>query len=187
MSVIGTPCSGPSFLPAFTARSAALACLRAPSTSIAMIALSSGLWRRDALEIEIEQLEAADLLLPDGRGELLGGLERQGIGHGMAVAYCAARREETPRPWMRFALPLGTSFFMTFLVSGVATWRALGAGPGVFWTWMASWIIAWAIAFPDHAGDDAAGAALAGLPHRDGAGLRFTRAVGSATSGSSGQ
>jgi hypothetical protein len=49
---------------------------------------------------------------------------------------------------MRFALPLGTSFFMTFLVSGVATWRALGAGPGVFWTWMSSWMIAWAIAFP---------------------------------------
>jgi hypothetical protein len=37
---------------------------------------------------------------------------------------------------------------MTFLVSGVATWRALGAAPGVFGTWMASWMIAWAIAFP---------------------------------------
>ena len=42
--VIGTPCSGPSFLPAFTALSAALARLRAPSTSVAMMALSSGLW-----------------------------------------------------------------------------------------------------------------------------------------------
>ncbi len=41
--VIGTPCSGPSFLPAFTALSAALARLRAPSMSVAMMALSSGL------------------------------------------------------------------------------------------------------------------------------------------------
>jgi hypothetical protein len=49
---------------------------------------------------------------------------------------------------MRFALPLGTSFFMTFLVSGVATWRALGTVPELLGTWMASWMIAWAIAFP---------------------------------------
>jgi hypothetical protein len=41
--VIGTPCSGPSFLPALTALSAALARLRAPSMSVAMMALSSGL------------------------------------------------------------------------------------------------------------------------------------------------
>jgi hypothetical protein len=37
---------------------------------------------------------------------------------------------------------------MTFLVSGVATWRAIGLAPGMFWTWMSSWMIAWAIAFP---------------------------------------
>ncbi|HTE79506.1 MAG TPA: DUF2798 domain-containing protein [Reyranella sp.] len=49
---------------------------------------------------------------------------------------------------MRFALPPGTSFFMTFLVSGVATIRAIGLVPGVIGTWMVSWIISWAIAFP---------------------------------------
>ena len=49
---------------------------------------------------------------------------------------------------MRFALPLGTSFFMTFLVSGVATWRALGLVPGLLATWMVSWMISWAVAFP---------------------------------------
>jgi len=49
---------------------------------------------------------------------------------------------------MRFALPLGTSFFMTFLVSGVATIRAIGLMPGVIGTWMVSWMISWAIAFP---------------------------------------
>ena len=80
--VIGTPCSGPSFLPALTALSAALARLRAPSMSVAMMALSFGIIGLDALQIEVEQFEAADLLLPDRRSELLGGLERQGKGHG---------------------------------------------------------------------------------------------------------
>ena len=49
---------------------------------------------------------------------------------------------------MRFALPLGTSFFMTFLVSGVATWRVLGLSIGMIETWMTSWIVSWAVAFP---------------------------------------
>ena len=56
--------------------------------------------------------------------------------------------KKLPASWMRFAVPLGTSFFMTFLVSGVATWRAIGLVPGLFWTWMSSWMIAWAVAFP---------------------------------------
>ncbi|HYR67835.1 MAG TPA: DUF2798 domain-containing protein, partial [Reyranella sp.] len=37
---------------------------------------------------------------------------------------------------------------MTFLVSGVATWRALSWGPGVLATWMVSWMISWLVAFP---------------------------------------
>ena len=37
---------------------------------------------------------------------------------------------------------------MTFLVSGVATWRALGMVPGMVGTWMVSWMISWAIAYP---------------------------------------
>ena len=49
---------------------------------------------------------------------------------------------------MRFALPLGTSFFMTFLVSGVATIRAIGLVPGGIGPWMVSWFFSWAIAFP---------------------------------------
>ena len=56
--------------------------------------------------------------------------------------------KKLPVTYMRFALPLGTSFFMTFLVSGVATIRAIGLVPGVIGTWMVSWIISWAIAFP---------------------------------------
>ncbi len=49
---------------------------------------------------------------------------------------------------MQVALPLGTSFFMTFLVSGIATWRAIGPGESLIGTWMSSWMIAWAIACP---------------------------------------
>lgn len=56
--------------------------------------------------------------------------------------------KKLPDPYMRLALPLGTSFFMTFLVSGVATIRAIGLVPGVIGTWMVSWMISWAIAFP---------------------------------------
>ena len=47
---------------------------------------------------------------------------------------------------MRFALPMGTTFFMTFLVSGVATWRAIGPGESLMEKWMTSWLIAWFIA-----------------------------------------
>jgi hypothetical protein len=43
-----------------------------------------------------------------------------------------------PASLHRFALPLGTSFFMTFLVSGVATWRAIGSGESLLRTWMSS-------------------------------------------------
>jgi len=49
---------------------------------------------------------------------------------------------------MRFALPMGTTFFMTFLVSGVATWRAIGPGESLLEKWMTSWLIAWFIAWP---------------------------------------
>lgn len=37
---------------------------------------------------------------------------------------------------------------MSFLVSGLATWRALGIIEGFFGTWMGSWAYAWLVAFP---------------------------------------
>jgi hypothetical protein len=43
---------------------------------------------------------------------------------------------------------MATTVFMTFLVSGFATWRALGWAPGMVQTWMVSWAISWAIAAP---------------------------------------
>jgi Protein of unknown function (DUF2798) len=56
--------------------------------------------------------------------------------------------KKLPASALRFALPMGTTFFMTFLVSGFATWRALGWVPGMIGTWMVSWGIAWMIAAP---------------------------------------
>ena len=53
-----------------------------------------------------------------------------------------------PSRYFKFALPLGTSFFMTFLVTGVATWRVLGWDRAMFKMWFTSWMIAWAIAAP---------------------------------------
>jgi hypothetical protein len=48
----------------------------------------------------------------------------------------------------RAALAAGTSFFMTFLVSGVSTWRVLGWDGTMIRTWIASWMISWVIAAP---------------------------------------
>jgi len=40
------------------------------------------------------------------------------------------------------------SGLMSFVVSGIATLKALGPAPGMPGAWMASWAIAWTIAFP---------------------------------------
>ena len=49
---------------------------------------------------------------------------------------------------MRVMLPLCLTLIMTFLVSGVATVRAIGLGEGALLKWMSSWMFSWAIAFP---------------------------------------
>jgi hypothetical protein len=56
--------------------------------------------------------------------------------------------KKLPASVYKYALPVGTSFFMTFLVTGVATWRALGWTPQMLRDWMSSWMIAWVIAAP---------------------------------------
>ncbi len=53
-----------------------------------------------------------------------------------------------PFSYHRFALPLVTTFFMTCLVSGVATYRALNPGQPMLATWMESWMVSWVIACP---------------------------------------
>jgi hypothetical protein len=56
--------------------------------------------------------------------------------------------KKLPPSYMRVALPLGLTLVMTFLVSGVATIRALGFVPGMSVKWMESWMVSWCIAFP---------------------------------------
>jgi hypothetical protein len=56
--------------------------------------------------------------------------------------------KKLPASWYKYALPICTTFFMTLLVSGVATWRALGVNPQMFRDWMSSWMISWVIAAP---------------------------------------
>jgi hypothetical protein len=45
-----------------------------------------------------------------------------------------------------FALIL--SALMSFIVSGIATWRALGWHDGFVGDWGASWLTSWVVAFP---------------------------------------
>ena len=56
--------------------------------------------------------------------------------------------KKLPARFHQYALPIGTSFFMTFLVTGVATYRVLGWDKAMVEMWFTSWMIAWAIAAP---------------------------------------
>lgn len=40
------------------------------------------------------------------------------------------------------------SALMSFLVSGIATFRNAGPVDGFFWLWVAAWLPSWFIAFP---------------------------------------
>ena len=53
-----------------------------------------------------------------------------------------------PARFDAIALPLVLSFIMTNVVSGVATWRAVGLVPDFLHLWMTSWGLSWAVAFP---------------------------------------
>ncbi len=53
-----------------------------------------------------------------------------------------------PAKYNLVALPLVLSTFMSFIISGVSTWRALGFVDGLFAKWMTAWGISWLIAFP---------------------------------------
>lgn len=56
--------------------------------------------------------------------------------------------KKLPSRYHKYALPIGTTFFMTFLVTGVATWRVLGWDRAMVETWFSSWMVAWMIAAP---------------------------------------
>ena len=56
--------------------------------------------------------------------------------------------KKLPFATYRFLLPLVTTFVMTFIVTGVATWRVLGWDLRMFEMWFGSWMIAWVVAAP---------------------------------------
>ena len=56
--------------------------------------------------------------------------------------------KKLPASCHKYALPICTTFFMTFLVSGVATYRVLGWDVRMVKDWMGSWMISWAVAAP---------------------------------------
>ena len=53
-----------------------------------------------------------------------------------------------PRRYAPYVVALLVSGAMSFLVSGIATARAVGVGGGFFGLWMGAWSVAWAVAFP---------------------------------------
>lgn len=53
-----------------------------------------------------------------------------------------------PARFNAIALPFVLSLIMTNIVSGVATWRAIGLVPEFGHLWMSSWALSWLVAFP---------------------------------------
>jgi hypothetical protein len=53
-----------------------------------------------------------------------------------------------PQKFAPLLFGLILSGFMSLLVSGIATARAVGLGPGFPLTWASGWLSAWLIAFP---------------------------------------
>lgn len=53
-----------------------------------------------------------------------------------------------PARYHRFVFAFFLSGMMSFLVSAVATFRALGPVDGFLGIWLTSWAFAWAVAFP---------------------------------------
>lgn len=53
-----------------------------------------------------------------------------------------------PKKFAPVLFGLLLSGMMSLLVSGVATWRAIGLDPGFVSGWVSAWLLAWPIAFP---------------------------------------
>lgn len=53
-----------------------------------------------------------------------------------------------PKKLAPFLFGLLLSGVMSLLVSGIATWRAVGIGTDFFRGWASAWWMAWLIAFP---------------------------------------
>jgi hypothetical protein len=53
-----------------------------------------------------------------------------------------------PAKYNVVAMPFVLSIFMSCIISGVSTMRALGLAEGVVGKWMGAWGLSWLIAFP---------------------------------------
>lgn len=53
-----------------------------------------------------------------------------------------------PPKMERYLFGFFVSGMMSFLVSGVATFKALGPAEGFLGLWLEAWVFAWAVAFP---------------------------------------
>ena len=53
-----------------------------------------------------------------------------------------------PTRYASLVLPFFLTCVMTCVVSGISTLRVAGIGPGVLGTWLVSWGMSWAVAYP---------------------------------------
>lgn len=53
-----------------------------------------------------------------------------------------------PARYATIVMPLVLSIIMTCIISGVATFRALGLNAEALAVWPASWLFSWMVAFP---------------------------------------
>ena len=60
----------------------------------------------------------------------------------------AISNRKLPARYAAIVLPLILSVMMTFIISGVATWRSIGFTPDFPKTWMSAWGLSWIVAFP---------------------------------------
>lgn len=53
-----------------------------------------------------------------------------------------------PARYAHIAFGFTLSCIMSFLISGIATYRAIGLTPDFMSQWIAAWLPSWAVAFP---------------------------------------
>jgi hypothetical protein len=53
-----------------------------------------------------------------------------------------------PQRFRPFLIALILSGFMSFLVSGMTTWRSIGLPPEFLEIWLKNWLISWSVACP---------------------------------------
>jgi hypothetical protein len=56
--------------------------------------------------------------------------------------------KKLPAKYNAVAFPFALSTLMSFIISGVSTWRALGLVDGFLGKWMMAWGVSWLVAFP---------------------------------------